>query len=77
VSLKDDTGEVLLALGARESNADIAKTISLDGAADLLADLLDPGGNLLGVMRRRGISVKARKFFQTPGHSGYFLQSSS
>jgi len=52
VSLKDDTGEVLLALGARESNADIAKTISLDGAADLLADLLDPGGNLLGVMRR-------------------------
>jgi len=52
VSLKNNTRKVLLALSAREGDANVAKLISLDTAAKLLADLLDPGRDLLGVMRR-------------------------
>jgi len=51
VSLKDDAREVLLALSCRDGDADVAKLISLDGAAELLADLLDPSGDLLSVVR--------------------------
>jgi len=52
VSLKDDARKILLALGGRDSNANIAKLISLHGAAELLADFLSPSRNLLGVVRR-------------------------
>jgi len=51
MALKNDARAVLLALGGRKRNADIAKSISLHSAADLLADLLDPLGDLLSVVR--------------------------
>jgi len=54
MALKDDAGAVLLALGGGEGDADVAKSISLDSAADLLADLLDPLRDLLSVVRGAG-----------------------
>jgi hypothetical protein len=73
VSLKNDAGKVLLALGARESNADIAKAIGLDGAADLLADLLDPGGDLLSVMRRTRDLGQSKEVLPDIGAIGVLL----
>jgi len=52
VSLHHNTRKVLLALSSRDSDANIAKTISLDSAAELLANLLNPCGNLSSVVGR-------------------------
>jgi len=63
VSLQDNTREVLLALSGRDSNADIAKRIRLDSAAELLADFLDPSGDLASVVgRTRDLSQSKEEF---------------
>jgi len=50
--LEDDAREVLLALSSRDGDANVAEMISLHLTADLLAELLNPLGDLLSVMRR-------------------------
>jgi len=63
VSLQDDAGNVLLALGGGDLDANVAELISLHLTADFLTDLLDPLGDLLGVVRRtRDLSQSEEEF---------------
>jgi len=73
VSLKNNARNVLLALSSRESDADIAKSISLNSAAELLADLLDPSRNLTSVMRRTRDLSQGKEVLPHGGAIGVLL----